>query len=270
METKQIELLKKINSADSELHLTEDMYLPTWRLSESLDVNDSVAITQFGTEVQKRLAEISGMMLSSLKNSFAEQVGIKLNELIPELNISSIGIDPDRSQLEHTLRKVEDVSVSLEKYQTELAKELAVIDRMLDISSQYMRELNEYIAATAIILAGISGVPSYALARKILTNRYSELKLTRLVSSRQTPLITRIMNDSSTIAEKVQSTLYNTIPLWRDQIVLALGTDHSHQTIKATRRIAADTNAALLNGIGEILGLQTEDNKLLEEADSLQ
>lgn len=302
MEQKHTDIFRKVTAADSDLHLTEECCEEIWELAGSLSLMDVNIITQFGTDVQKKLAEISGMMVGSLRTSFAPEVGHKLAELSTVLEAidSKTGSDErelsdyadddrkplglfvrsdlpgKRAKLERALRKVEDTSKELERYQIELTKELAVLDRMLDVSSIYVTELNKYIAASDLLIRtiGTEDCPASSLGhselgtiKKILTERVSELRLTRSVSVRQVPLLTKVMEDSATLTEKVQSTLYNTIPLWHDQIILSLESDLSSRAFHSAAKVTERTNSLLLDRIREIIGIRDADSHLLDRAE---
>lgn len=259
MEAQQIELLKKINAQDSELNLTEDMFEDIIGLASGLDITDTSSLTTFGIDVQRRLAEVAEMMLSTLKSPLSDKVLSELTGLTAILTDDPLRRS-EQKQLEHLLSKVRDTSATLQGYQLELLKELAVIDMLIELSERSLHELALYSAAAELLQRSLGRNRNFTAARRTLEARAYELHLTRVVSARQLPLIIKVREDSATLAEKVQSAIYNTIPLWLDQIILSLNGDRS-------RKLTAQTNSLLLSGLDEMIKLCDDHGKLVSKID---
>ena len=248
-----------------------------------IDVTNPDHILLFGAEAQKKVANFSDTALEAVQTQDTGEVGDMLIKLVTELK----GFDADAEQPKG-LRKlfakpgeeiermkaryskvstnVESIANSLEGYQAQLLKDVAMFDRLYDQNSKYFRELTLYIIAGDEYLRRIRANELKALqdqaaksgdamdAQKAndlaaecdrLEKKLYDLKLTRQVSMQMAPQIRLLQNNDSLLVERIQSTLSNTLPLWKSQMVLALGLQHSQDALKAQTAVTNMTNELL-------------------------
>lgn len=284
MEEKQMPLEVKEDTAikeqldesilsDEERKMVEDF-------SNQIDLHNSNAILQYGVGTQKKMADFSGDALENVKTKDLGEVGDMLSGVVAELrnfdeeekgflgifkkasnNLEALKIK--YSKAENNITKICD---ALEQHQVQLLKDVAVLDKMYDLNLTYFKELSMYILAgkkklqvtrdteLAQLLekAKVSGLPEDAQAAKdleALCDRFEkkihDLELTRMVSIQTAPQIRLVQNSDTMMIEKIQSTVVNTIPLWKSQMVLALGVGHAQEASKAQREVTDMTNELL-------------------------
>lgn len=259
-----------------------------------LDITNPDHVLLFGADAQKKIADFSDTALAAVKTQDSGPVGDMLVNLVSELK----GFEKDteepkglrrlfssaedkmtrmKARYEKVSGNVETIADSLEGYQAQLLKDVAMFDRLYDQNSQYFRQLTLYIIAGDEYLARIrendlkelqdvaaaSGDAMDAqkandLAAQCdrLEKKLHDLKLTRQVSMQMAPQIRLLQNNDSLLVERIQSTLSNTLPLWKSQMVLALGLHHSQQALKAQTAVTDMTNE-LLKKNAEALKLGT-------------
>lgn len=251
--------------------------------AEKIDLHDSSVILQFGTGAQKKMTTFSESALSSVRSKDLGQVGDMLSGLVTELKSFDVAetekggfmglfkktsnkITNMKARYATAESNVSQIVTALENHQITLLKDVALLDKMYDQNVVYFKELTMYILAGKKKLAEVegtelpalrekakaSGLPEDAQAVNDLTNlcdRFSkklyDLELTRTISIQMAPQIRLIQNNDTLMSEKIQSTLVNTIPLWKSQMVLALGVAHSQQAAKAQREVTDMTNELL-------------------------
>lgn len=248
--------------------------------SNQIDLYNSNAILQYGVGTQKKMADFSGSALENAKTKDLGEVGDMLSDVIAELR----NFDEEEKGIlgifKKTSNKIEALKVkyskaetninriceALEQHQVQLMKDVAMLDKMYELNLNYFKELSMYILAgkkklqktretdLAQLLekAKASGLPEDAQAAKdleALCDRFEkkihDLELSRMVSIQTAPQIRLVQNSDTMMVEKIQSTVVNTIPLWRSQMVLALGVSHAEQASKAQRQITDMTNELL-------------------------
>ena len=248
-----------------------------------LDVTNPDHVLLFGADAQKKIADFSDTALEAVRTQDTGEVGDMLANLVTQLK----GFEAD-SEEPKGLRKlfagaetriqrmtasfnkvsgnVENIANSLEGYQAQLLKDVAMFDRLYDQNSAYFRQLTLYIIAGDEKLARIrEGELKELLAKADATGdaldaqkandlaaqcdrfekKLHDLKLTRQVSMQMAPQIRLLQNNDSLLVERIQSTLSNTLPLWKSQMVLALGMHHSQQALKAQTAVTDMTNELL-------------------------
>ncbi len=248
-----------------------------------LDVTNPDHVLLFGSEAQKKVANFSDTALEAVKTQDTGEVGEMLVKLVNELK----GFDADAEQPKGLMRlftkpgeelsrmkaryskvsvNVESIADSLEGYQAQLLKDVAMFDRLYDQNSRYFRELTLYIIAGDEYLRRIRSGELKELqdaaaksgdamdAQKAndlaaecdrLEKKLYDLKLTRQVSMQMAPQIRLLQNNDSLLVERIQSTLSNTLPLWKSQMVLALGLQHSQDALRAQTAVTNMTNELL-------------------------
>ena len=246
-----------------------------------IDVENTAQILQYGAGTQKKMADFSDAALANVRTQDLGEVGELITSVVGELQ----GFDADESKglfgffrkqankLETMKSKyakaevnVEKIGDALQQHQVRLLKDSAVLDKMYEQNLAYFKELTMYILAGKQKLqevregklreleerARITGLAEDAQAAKDLADKCSrfekkihDLELTRAISIQTAPQIRMIQNNDNVMVEKIQTTLMNTIPLWKNQMVLALGIAHSTEAAQAQRQVTDITNALL-------------------------
>ena len=249
--------------------------------ASKIDVENTAQIMQYGAGTQKKMADFSDEALKNVKSQDLGEVGDLLTDVVGELR----GFDAEEekglfgflkkqaNKIENLKNKydkaeanVEKIMDSLEKHQIRLLKDSAMLDKMYQQNLLYFKELSMYILAGRKSLsevrngklkdleekARISGLPEDAQAARDLDSKCSrfekkihDLELTRMISLQTAPQIRLVQNNDIMMAEKIQTTLVNTIPLWKSQMVLALGIAHSTEAASAQRQVSDVTNELL-------------------------
>ena len=247
-----------------------------------IDLHNSGAILQYGVGTQKKMADFSEKALENVRTKDMGEVGDMIAGLVTELK--SFDAEEESKGLFGLFKKgenklnamkakynkvegnVNDIVKVLEGHQIQLLKDVEVLDRMYAMNLSYFKELSMYILAGKKKLmevrntqlpelqqkASMSGLPEDAQAAKDLANlcerfekKLYDLELTRTVSVQTAPQIRMVQQSDTVMAEKIQSTIVNTIPLWKNQMVIAIGVEHSTQAARAQREVTDMTNALL-------------------------
>lgn len=249
--------------------------------AEKIDVENTTQILQYGAGTQKKMADFSDAALANVRTQDLGEVGDLIAGVVGELR----GFDAEEekglfgffrkqtNKLESMKNRyakaevnVEKISDALQQHQVRLLKDSALLDRMYEQNLAYFKELTMYILAGKQKLQEIregklrdleatakaTGLAEDAQAAKDLAdkcNRFEkkihDLELTRAISIQTAPQIRMIQNNDNVMVEKIQTTLMNTIPLWKNQMVLALGIAHSTEAAQAQRQVTDITNALL-------------------------
>ena len=248
-----------------------------------IDLDNSNAILQYGVGTQKKMADFSETALKNVRTKDLGEVGDLLSGVVTELKSfdaeeekgflgffkkQSNKITAMKAKYDKTEVNVNKICDVLEGHQVQLMKDVAMLDKMYDQNLAYFKELSMYILAGKKKLAQVreqelpqlreqaqrSGQPEDAQAAKDLENKCErfekkihDLELTRMISIQTAPQIRLVQNNDTLMVEKIQSTVVNTIPLWKSQMVLALGVAHSNQAAEAQREVTDMTNELLKN-----------------------
>lgn len=251
------------------------------QFAEQIDLNNSSMILQYGAGTQKKMADFSESALDKVQTKDLGEVGKLLINLTVELKSfdaseekkvfgffkkTSNKITALKSKYAKVESNVDEICKVLEKHQMQLMKDIAVMDKMYQLNLTYFKELSMYLLAgrkklyevehkelaALVDKAKKSGLPEDAQAAKDLEsacNRFDkklhDLELTRMISIQTAPQIRLVQSSDTVMVEKIQSTIVNTIPLWKSQMVLALGMEHSMQAAKAQRDVTDLTNELL-------------------------
>lgn len=281
--------------AFSENNLTPEELQMVNEFSQKIDLHNSQAILQYGVGTQKKMADFSEAALNNVRTKDLEEVGNMLSSLVIDLKSfdvteqdkgfkglfkkSSNKITSMKAKYDKAEVNVNNVCTALENHQVTLMKDIALLDKMYAVNLTYFKELSMYILAgkkkleevrngelaAAVAKANASNLPEDAQAAKDLQSmcdrfekKIHDLELTRMISIQTAPQIRMVQNNDTLMAEKIQSTIVNTIPLWKSQMVLALGIEHSAQAAKAQREVTDMTNE-LLRKNADILKTATID-----------
>lgn len=262
---------------------------------EQIDLSKSNQILQYGVGAQKKIADFSESALNNVKTKDLGEIGEMLSSVVTELKSfdveeegkgflgffkrTSNKLTAMRAKYDKAEVNINKICDALENHQIQLLKDIAMLDKMYELNKKYFKELSMYILAgkkklakvqseelpALIEKAAASGLPEDAQAVNDLTaicNRFEkkihDLELTRMISIQMAPQIRLVQGNDTLMAEKIQSTIVNTIPLWKSQMVLALGVTHSSQAAKAQREVTNMTNE-LLRKNAETLKMATID-----------
>ena len=262
--------------------LTEAERKMVEEFSAKIDVMDSSQVLQYGVAAQKHVAEFSETALSSIRSKDLGEVGQALSQLVVELRgfgdeeekkgilglFKKAGnrLEAMKAQYAKVEANVDQIARQLEQHQLTLMKDVAMLDQMYELNLKYYKELTMYILAGKRRLEQLrTGELPDLKARAESTGaqedaqRYNDLsqmcerfekklhdlELTRVISSQMGPQTRLLQNNDTLMVEKIQSSLVNTIPLWKSQMVLALGLEHSRQATAAQSAVAEMTNELL-------------------------
>lgn len=293
--------------------------------AEKIDITNSQMVLQYGAASQKKLSDFSETALSRVKTKDMGETGELITNLISELQgfdaateqpkgifgffkKTSNSIEQLKTRYDSADKNVERIKAQLEDHQVTLMKDITMLDKMYELNLVYFKELTMYILAGKKKLAEVRAndlkaaqekaqrtqLPEDAQAARDLADlcdrfekKLYDLELTRNVSIQMGPQIRLIQSNDTMMAEKIQTTIVNTIPLWKNQMVLALGIAHSQQAMQAERAVTDATNellkknAATLKqgtieiakeserGIVDIETLQQTNKQLIETLDEL-
>ena len=269
--------------AAPEVRLTPEEQAMVDSFAEKIDITNSQQVLQYGSACQKKIGDFSEAALSKVSTKDLGEVGNMITDLIGELKSFDANEEQQKGilgffkkkgdQLDNLKTKyskaetnVENIQSMLEGHQVQLLKDIAMLDKMYDLNMAYFKELSMYILAGKKKLAEVranelqqamdkaktSGLPEDAQAARDLADQCErfekklyDLELTRNISLQMGPQIRLLQNNNTMMAEKIQSTIVNTIPLWKNQMVIAIGLNHSTQAAKAQREVSDMTNELL-------------------------
>ena len=274
--------------------LTEEERRMVDAFAKQIDLTNSTMVLQYGAGTQKKMADFSESALENVRSKDLGEVGELLSGVVKELKDfdeeeekgffgifkkASNRIESMKAKYAKAEANVNEIVKVLEKHQVQLMKDTALLDKMYELNLTYFKELSMYILAGKKKLqevrgtqlaelmsrAQASGLPEDAQAAKDLNSlcdrfekKIHDLELTRMISIQTAPQIRLVQNNDTLMAEKIQSTIVNTIPLWKSQMVLALGVEHSTQAAQAQRQVTDMTNE-LLRKNAEKLKMATVD-----------
>lgn len=250
--------------------------------AKQIDITSSHLVLQYGSQAQKKIADFSDSALENVRTKDLGEVGDALSDLIIELKgfeaeeedngffgffkKQANKVQAMRAKYDKAEVNVEKIAKVLENHQITLLKDIALLDELYEQNLVHFKELSMYILAGYKCLDDIkanqlpllkeralkTNLPEDSQAVNDLNNainrfekKLHDLELTRMVSIQMAPQIRLVQNNDTLMTEKIQSTLVNTIPLWKSQMVLALGVNHSKQAMKAQNEVTAMTNELL-------------------------
>jgi uncharacterized protein YaaN involved in tellurite resistance len=265
-----------------EAQLTAEELKQVEDFSKQIDISNTTGVMNYGVGTQKKLADFSEKAIENVRTKDMGEVGNMITDLVTELK--GFEIEEDEKGLRALFKKsankfegmkakyakaevnVQTIANELEKHQVTLLKDVDVLDKMYDLNLNYYKELTMYILAgkkrleeerntTLVELqkkAEQSGLPEDAEAAKDFANKCDrfekklyDLELTRTIAMQTGPQIRMVQSSDTMMAEKIQSTIVNTIPLWKNQMVIAMGIEHATQAARAEREVNDMTNNLL-------------------------
>ncbi len=262
--------------------LTEEEQKIVDEFVEKIDISNSAIVMQYGSGAQKKIANFSDTALANVRTKDLGEVGDQISDLVVELKGFDVGeeekgffsffkkqsnkIEGLKARYDKAEVNVNKIASSLEGHQIQLMKDIVMLDKLYEMNLAYHKELSMYIIAGKKRLqrdratklqelkakAQRSGLAEDAQAANDFAQqcdsfekKLHDLELTRMVSVQMSPQIRLVQNNDRLMAEKIQSTIVNTIPLWKSQMVLALGVAHSEDAIRAQREVTDMTNMLL-------------------------
>lgn len=275
VERSVIDSFDESSLSESERKMVEDF-------SKEIDIGNSQLVLEYGAGVQKKMSDFSDSTLSVIRTKDLGEVGDMISNLVVELKGFDAS-DEDkgilgffkrgskktqlmRANYDKAENNVNSIVKSLENQQVTLMKDISTLDQMYDLNKNYYKEVSMYILAGKKKLADIKNKELPALGEKArlsglqedaqnlndLNNQIDrfekklhDLDLSRMISIQTAPQIRMVQNNNILMVEKIQSTIVNTIPLWKNQMVLALGVSHSNEAIRAQREVSNITNELL-------------------------
>ena len=272
------ETLKKVE--DIELTPEEQKMIDDF--AEKIDIMETNTILQYGSAAQNKIADFSETALKNVKTRDLGDIGDMMTELITELRGFEIEekdsgilgffkkggnkVASLKTRYDKAATNVDRIVKALEEHQITLMKDIALLDQLYEKNLTNFKELSMYILAgkkhlekvkaTELVelkaKAQASGLPEDAQAANDLENaiirfekKLHDLELTRVISIQMAPQIRLVQNNDTMMVEKIQSSLVNTIPLWKSQMLIAMGVNHSHEAIKAQNEVTEMTNKML-------------------------
>lgn len=250
---------------------------------EQIDVNNTNHVLLYGAEAQKKISDFSDSALEAVRTCDTGEVGDMLVKLVGEIKgfaetaekpkglgglfwNAKKAISDMTAKYDEVEANVESISSALESHQIQLLKDVAMFNRLYDMNTQYFKELTMYIVAGEKKLAEVRATSLQALKDKATASgdamdaqrandlaancdrfekKLHDLKLTRQVALQMAPQIRLLQNNDSLLVERIQSTLSNTLPLWKSQMVIALGMHRSQEALKAQTAVTDMTNELL-------------------------
>ncbi|WP_297207019.1 toxic anion resistance protein [uncultured Brachyspira sp.] len=287
-------LSNEVNKAVSSQFSQEDLNKIN-ELSSSIDLKDSVSIMSYGAAAQNKMIQFSENTLSNVMNKDLGEVGDAITNVVTELKGFNIenetkgkgifgffkkagnNISKLKTKYTNVEANIDNIVKTLEAHQRNLLKDISILDQMYNYNLEYLKELEIYIEAgkqklNQLMTNEIPALEAKAMASnsaqdaqlardlKDLATRFEkrihDLDLTRTISIQTIPQIRLVQNNNVIMTEKIQSTIANTIPLWKNQMVLAIGLHHSTEAAKAQRAVT-DTTNELLKKNAEMLKTST-------------
>ena len=276
-----VEVVEKEEVVFEDNILTDEERRAVDNFANQIDLTNSSVILQYGAGTQKKMADFSETALENVKTKDLGEIGDLLSGVVKELKDfdeeeekgflgifkkTSNKINAMKSKYTKAETNINQICKVLENHQVQLLKDIAILDKMYEVNLTYFKELSMYILAGKKKLQEVrttklpellnkaqrDGLPEDAQAARDLDsmcNRFEkkihDLELTRTISIQTAPQIRLVQGNDTLMVEKIQSTIVNTIPLWKSQMVLALGVEHSAQAAAAQREVTDMTNQLL-------------------------
>lgn len=280
---KQPEEIKKADfGEDMKVELSPEEQKMVDDFAASIDLTNTQAVLQYGAGCQKKIADFSDMALGNVRTKDMGEVGEMLTQVVAELKefnedeetkgffgffkknankLSNLKVKYDKAEV-----NINRISEALEQHQIVLLKDVAMLDKMYELNLNYFKELSMYILAgkkkldkavneelpTLLLKAENSKLPEDTQAARDFSemcNRFEkkihDLELTRTISLQMAPQIRLIQNNDIVMSDKIQSTIVNTVPLWKSQMVIAIGVSHSTDAARAQHAVSDMTNELL-------------------------
>ena len=303
---------EKKEEEQPEVQLTPEEQKVVDDFAEKIDITSSALVMQYGSGAQKKIANFSDTALANVRTKDLGEVGDEIANLVVELKSFDAGeeekgflgffkkqanrLDGMKARYDKAEVNVNKIASSLEGHQVQLMKDIVMLDKLYETNLAYHKELSMYILAgkkrlkrerETTLEEDAQAANDFAQQCDSFEKKLHDLELTRMVSVQMSPQIRLVQNNDRLMAEKIQSTIVNTIPLWKSQMVLALGVAHSADAVRAQREVTDMTNELLRKnaeklkmstietareserGIVDIETLQHTNQQLIESLDEV-
>ncbi|MDO5047552.1 MAG: toxic anion resistance protein [Anaerococcus sp.] len=278
---KELDKSEDLDLVENKIKFSDEEEKMIDEFSKKIDLEDTNIILQYGSGAQKKISNFSEKTLDTVRNKDLGEIGGLLDKLVVDIKSmdeeetsgplgffkkSVNKLEALKSKYQSAEKNIADISKILENHQITLMKDISMLDQMYELNEDYYKEISMYIEAGNRKLiqtynedlpaleakANSSNLPLDAQKVNDLKNQANrfekklhDLDLTRMVSIQMAPQIRMVQASNSIMAEKIQTTIVNTIPLWKNQMVLALGMNHTNQAIKTQQRVTDLTNDLL-------------------------
>ena len=294
-----------------EVELTPEEQKMVDAFAEQIDVTNSALVMQYGAGAQQKVASFSEKALENVRSKDLGEVGNMISDVVTDLKSFDVNEDDKgilgifkknanklqsmKARYAKVETNINTISDKLENHQVTLLKDVATLDQLYEVNMNYYKELSMYILAGKQKLKKIEEEDIPALTKKAqesgsqadaqavsdmtaLANRFEkkihDLELTRIISMQMAPQIRLIQNNDVLMADKIQSTLVNTIPLWKNQMVLALGIHHSEEAARAQKEVTELTNKMLKENASKLkqasINVAKESERGIVEVETLK
>ena len=280
--TEEQEVAEVKEKMEEESRFTPEEQQQIQAFAQQINISDSNMILQYGAGAQQKLADFSEKALENVKSQDLGEVGNMLTDVVAELKNFDVDnekkgflglfhkgenkLETMKAKYDKTAVNVDKICDALEEHQVRLLKDTAMLDQMYDLNLTYYKELSMYIAAGKQKLEEVRNTRLKELMEKAqagddqvlaqeakdlasycdrFEKKLHDLELSRMISMQTAPQIRLIQNNNTMMVEKIQSTLVNTIPLWKNQMVIALGLEHAQRAAKAQNAVTDMTNELL-------------------------
>ena len=280
--TEEQEVAEVKEKMEEESRFTPEEQQQIQAFAQQINISDSNMILQYGAGAQQKLADFSEKALENVKSQDLGEVGNMLTDVVAELKNFDVDnekkgflglfhkgenkLETMKAKYDKTAVNVDKICDVLEEHQVRLLKDTAMLDQMYALNLTYYKELSMYIAAGKQKLEEVRNTQLTDLMEKAqagddqvlaqeakdlasycdrFEKKLHDLELSRMISMQTAPQIRLIQNNNTMMVEKIQSTLVNTIPLWKNQMVIALGLEHAQRAAKAQNAVTDMTNELL-------------------------
>ena len=280
--TEEQEVAEVKEKMEEESRFTPEEQQQIQAFAQQINISDSKMILQYGAGAQQKLADFSEKALENVKSQDLGEVGNMLTDVVAELKNFDVDnekkgflglfhkgenkLETMKAKYDKTAVNVDKICDVLEEHQVRLLKDTAMLDQMYALNLTYYKELSMYIAAGKQKLEEVRNTQLKELMEKAqagddqvlaqeakdlasycdrFEKKLHDLELSRMISMQTAPQIRLIQNNNTMMVEKIQSTLVNTIPLWKNQMVIALGLEHAQRAAKAQNAVTDMTNELL-------------------------
>ena len=262
------------------------------KLSENLlllDIKNSNSITVYGADIQKKMAELSEMMIKSVGENNVDEISDTIDKTVEYLSQTDTSEDEKeersifpwkkkskelnlKNKYDVISQNVEKIERSLEAHQLRLMKDTAMLDQIYNMNQEYFKQVDLKIAAAKNKMEKLKAGEDIEDCKDILPEvidrldrKIMELEITRTIALQQAPQIRMLQANAAAMADKLQSTLYTVIPLWKNQIVIAFGAEHTRAVMAADKKLTDMSNQLLIKNAQNLKMLTAETQRAMDD-----
>ena len=262
------------------------------KLSENLlllDIKNSNSITVYGADIQKKMAELSEMMIKGVGENNVDEISDTIDKTVEYLSQTDTSEDEKeersifpwkkkskelnlKNKYDVISQNVEKIERSLEAHQLRLMKDTAMLDQIYNMNQEYFKQVDLKIAAAKNKMEKLKAGEDIEDCKDILPEvidrldrKIMELEITRTIALQQAPQIRMLQANAAAMADKLQSTLYTVIPLWKNQIVIAFGAEHTRAAMAADKKLTDMSNQLLIKNAQNLKMLTAETQRAMDD-----